>query len=363
MKIIDRYLSLLFLKVFFLSISGIIALYLVIDILEKLDDFLPFHPGMTALVKYFIFKIPLIIVQTTPATILISTVICLGILSRNNEIVAMQTSGIGLLRIFAPVLFVTLFVTAITFCLSEVIVPYTNKRLKYVKIVEIEGKKPIAIFKKNKIWFKGKDTGKDTIYNIRFIDLEKNLLKGFTIFYFNKDFDLVKRIDAKEARWVDESWFLSFGVEREFVRGKILKTVSFEAKKLSIPETIDSFKIVERESTEMSIGELKEYIKRMEMEGSDATKFRVDFHSKISFPVVTVIMAFLGVPFALRASRFGGIPLCIAVSLILGFFFWLIIAITISLGHGGALPPVLAAWLPILIFTLLGSYLFITVHY
>ncbi|MDY6844974.1 MAG: LptF/LptG family permease, partial [Thermodesulfobacteriota bacterium] len=213
--------------------------------------------------------------------------------------------------------------------------------------------------KKDKVWYKSKDA----IYNIRFIDLKKNVLKGFTIFTFNGDFDLVGRIDAKEARWMEGSWLLTSGIERGFARGNIIHAVPFEERTINIPETIDSFKIVEKDSTEMSVSELKTYIRRMEMEGYDTTVLQVDLHSKLSFPVVTLIMTFLGVPFALKTSKFGGIPLCIAVSLLLGFIFWLIIALSVSLGHGGAFPPIVAAWLPNMIFTLLGVYLFITIHY
>ncbi|MDY6844857.1 MAG: LptF/LptG family permease, partial [Thermodesulfobacteriota bacterium] len=150
MKIIDRYILLIFIKVFCLSMSGIIVLYMVIDMLEKLDDLLPFHPAFVAVMKYFILKIPLIITQTIPVAILISTVISLGMLARNYEIVAMQASGIGLIRIFAPILILTLLITVVVFFLNEMIVPYANEKVKYVRVVEIEGKKPVTLFKKDK---------------------------------------------------------------------------------------------------------------------------------------------------------------------------------------------------------------------
>jgi len=88
----------------------------------------------------------------------------------------------------------------------------------------------------------------------------------------------------------------------------------------------------------------------------------VDMYAKISYAFITVIMALLGIPFALRTGRSGGMAFGITLSIVLGFVYWIFFAFCVSLGKSGALPPVLAAWTANITFGILGLYLFLHVR-
>ena len=94
----------------------------------------------------------------------------------------------------------------------------------------------------------------------------------------------------------------------------------------------------------MPLRKLRRYIRKIESEGYDSTPYRVDLQVKISFPVLNVITAFLGIPFALRLPRIRGLAAAVGMSLILGFTFWVLFAVTVSIGQTGLLHPLVAAW-------------------
>ena len=113
-------------------------------------------------------------------------------------------------------------------------------------------------------------------------------------------------------------------------------------------------------SDEMSLRELYREIQEMKLEGKDTLKNRVEFHQKISYPFISIVLALLAIPLSLRSSRHGGVLFCIGINLAMGFVFSFLYAMGISLGFGGFLSPVLAAWGPFLFFSSLGFYLIFT---
>ena len=106
-----------------------------------------------------------------------------------------------------------------------------------------------------------------------------------------------------------------------------------------------------------TIAELGRYVTRIESEGYDATRYRVDFHAKLAFPFTSVIMAILGIGVALYQGKRGGIAIGVAVSIALAFIYILIFQLVLSLGYAGNLHPLLAAWAANLFFGITGLFL------
>lgn len=100
----------------------------------------------------------------------------------------------------------------------------------------------------------------------------------------------------------------------------------------------------------MGFFELYPYIRKLEAEGYDATRYRVDLHGKMAFSIVSIILLVIGISFSLRSERSGGVAQSIGAGVVIGFSYWLVFAFSLSLGRSGTLYPLLAAWLPNLLF-------------
>jgi lipopolysaccharide export system permease protein len=108
----------------------------------------------------------------------------------------------------------------------------------------------------------------------------------------------------------------------------------------------------------MNLSQLGDYIDRIDREGQAPTRYLVDWHDKIAFPLVCLLMAALSVPFAVQVNpRGGGVAVGLALSVVVAFSFWILHTMFIALGHGGYIPPIAAAWAANVIFGLAATIL------
>lgn len=349
MRIVTRYLLAEFLKILILFTISFISLFLVIDFFERIDDFIDSQVEFFKTALYFLFKVPFVMVHMVPVAVLLGIIFSLGLLSRHNEITALRTNGISPYRIFFPFLLASILVVSVSFIINEKIMPSCNSRASRIWNVEVK-KKPMGVLKHEKIWYRGYHS----IYNVQVLNPKKKALQGVTIHKFDEDFNLIQRIDARYANWIDESWHFYDGIIKTIEPDGSISMEAFKEKIIYLPEKMDDFCYVEKTVEEMSYSELKGYVKRIKMEGYDATSYLPDMYAKISFPCVNIIMAIFGFAIMWRIGKHGGIAMGVIIGIGIGFIYWIIHATSISLGHAGILPPILSAWLANLIFSLLA---------
>ena len=365
MFLLHRYVLRRFIYCYVLSATGLIGIFLVVDFFERVDEFIRRDVPYLDLVFYFFYKIPGIAFYMAPQAVLLATVITLAVLARDNEIIAMKAGGIGVVGITLPILGAALVIALLVFASNEYLTPVATKKMNYIFEVKVQKN---AVFetgdlhtdiKREKIWFVAKDGG---IWNIERFDLEKGELNIVSIFYRVDGSSVQKRIDAKEAVWNGKQWEFFDGFVRRFRAGEIDSTVYFEKKIFLIEETLNDFISHNKtfRSQEMSLRELYKEIQEMTLEGKDTLKHRVEFHQKISYPFISIVLALLAIPLSLRSSRHGGVLFCVGINLAMGFVFSFLYAMGVSLGYGGFFSPLFAAWAPFLLFSSLGFYLLFT---
>ena len=122
------------------------------------------------------------------------------------------------------------------------------------------------------------------------------------------------------------------------------------------------FERVETLAKEMNLLQLGVYIEKLEQEGQAATRYVVDWHDKMAFPLSCLIMAALSIPFAIKVNpRGGGVAIGLGLSLVIAFSYWIVHSLFIALGHGAYIPPAAAAWAPNVIFGLTATILLLHV--
>lgn len=356
--IITKYFIREFLKVFSLCIACFVALYILVDLFERLDDMLRNSVPLALILKYYFCSLPFIVYQVTPFAVLLCSFITVGIFNRHNEIMALKAHGVGLFRVLHVFIMISAAAFLLSLWLQEYVLPYTNTQVKEIKNINIKGKSPSKLFKKYHFWYRTQDA----IYNVDFFDPEKNVLQKITILYFDSQFSLERRIDALSAIWDNDGWLLRDVTERIFSPDGSTEATHTESKKVSIQKTPEDFRASRKEAEEMSISGIRNFVKRIRAEGYPTTVYEVEMHAKISYAFVSIIMCIIAIPIALRIGRSGDMAIGIAVSVVIGFFYWLFYAFCLSLGKSGALPPIFAAWTANIAFGLVGAYIFLHVQ-
>jgi lipopolysaccharide export system permease protein len=358
-RVLHRYVLSEFIRLFTLSLSSLIFIYVIILFFQKLQLFTRNQAPLYLIFEYFLYKIPEVMFEwTLPYGVLFATLLTLGTLSRHSEITAMKAGGISLYRIISPLLLFALLVSLFSFVGNEYIAPLAARRTKYLLDVKVRKEEPTSFFKNYKIWYHG-DEG---IFNIQLLDPKEKVLKGLTWYKLSPEFRCIQRTDAREARWVNGKWQLRNGSIRDFTEDGSIRTSRFKEMEISIRENWDSFQRVERKSEEMSYTELRTYIHKISASGYDATRYLVDLHAKAATPLLNLVMVLAGIPFALKTGRSGGLALNIGISVMIGFVCGVTFYVFLSFGKSAVLPPVISVWTPIVLFGLGGALTLMSVR-
>ena len=359
MSILARYILREFLRTFVYGLAVAITLYTVIELFQRLDTFIENRANIVDVIKYLLYLLPGLVVLLCPVAVLLATFITIGILSRNFEIMALRAGGVSLNRIVVPLLVCTFMISIVSAFGSELVAPYATRKAEqtYQKIKGRDyGKMKIS---QNQIWYRGKGV----IYNVKMFNLVNDILEGVTLYYFDTDFRLTKRIDAQRAQWFNNQWVFVNATIRTFHPDKETETMSAEYQVVPLDETPDTFKQEGREPQEMNFLNLKDYIEKTTQEGYDTAQYLADLYAKTSSPFINFIIALFGVPFAIRIGRHGGFALGVTLSFVVGFSYWVFFNICLALGHGGALPPLVSAWIANVIFAALGAWSLLQIRY
>jgi len=357
MSILKRYVFKQFLQIYGLTLGGLVGIFVIIDAFERLDEFVRKSAPISDFVLYYVYKIPFILFFMAPQSVLLATVITLATLSRNNEFTAMKACGISVTRITLPILSASVIIALLVVTLNEFVTPITSTRMNYLYNVQVRLVQDETQQVRNQIWHRSSD---GSIWSIDTYDPVRSLMKGVSIFYYDEGFSIQRRIDAKKVLWNGQQWEFMNGAIRIFKPEEMNQTRFFEKEIFPTPETPDDFKKIHKRLEEMSGRDIYQEILELESQGIDTSQKWVDFNHKLAYPFLAVVLALVGIPLSLRSSRQGGLLFSVAMSLVLGFLFSFLYAFSISLGHGGTLHPVLAAWGPSLLFTCIGLYLLLT---
>jgi LPS export ABC transporter permease LptG len=289
-----------------------------------------------------------------------------GALSRSSEITAMKATGVSLYRIITPVLIVTLLISAGLFAFDEVYLPTANRRQEALLSV-IKNKPAQTFLRPDRKWISGQttDSGEPSrIFYYQFFDADKNVFANLSVFEFQPNtFVLQRRIFAASARWDSRvnRWVFDDGWQRTFTGETVASYQPFTVATFpEIREKPSYFKKENIPSQEMSYSELSRYISDLKQSGFDTTRLSVQLNRKIAYPLITLVMAMLAIPFSLSMGKRGSLT-GIAAAIGLAIAYWVVAGLFEAMGNVNTLPPILAAWSPDLLFGIAGSYLMLRV--
>ena len=371
--ILDEYVMGSFLRNFALVLSSLVVLFIIFTFFELIGDIIRFRTPLVTVGAYLLNLIPFILNSIIPLCALVAVLITFGALNRSSELTAMKATGISLYRIVAPVLVVATLLSALLFVFDETYLPNANRRQEALLSV-IKGKPAQTFLRPDRKWMSGQTNtasgetpGPNSahaeptrIFYYQFFDPDRNVFANLTVFEFQPGtFNLTRRIFASSVRWDDKlnDWVFEDGWQRTFAGESTTSYQTFTVATFpEIHEQPSYFKKVDLQSEQMSYTELSKYIKDLKESGFDTIRLRVQLNHKLAYPLMTLVLAILAIPFALIAGKRGSIA-GIGTAIGVAICYWVIAGIFENLGDVNSLPAILAAWSPDLLFAFAGTYL------
>ncbi len=352
MKKLDNYILKQFILTMLFGLITLMMIFVIIDLMENLDDFLDNNVPNEIIVQYYIAFLPEIIKLMTPVAVLLASLFTTGKLAANNELTAMKAGGMSIYRYMLPLMSVAFFVSCVSVYFSGWIVPYANQHKFSIERKYLS--KSLESSAQTNIYLQ--DGWRRIIY-IAFLDGTTNSGTRTSIQEFS-DTSLItisQRWDGLQFLWdsTSQQWTMKYGQHRIVTRnGEQLTTFdSYTFTNLTFSPK-DIIKKVEKPE-EMNYTELGEFITRQQSSGNDAARWLVDYHNKVAFPFASVIVVLFGIPFSFGKRR-GGIALQVGISAAIVFIYMVFMKISNVFGYNGDLNPLLTAWIANIIFFTAG---------
>ena len=357
LSILDRYILKQLIDVFVLGViiftSIIFASETFTQLIKQISLYgIPFYIA----IMMIILNLPQVFVLTIPISTLFATVMTVNDLSLKSEITIFKACGIGIERISRPIFCFALAMTLLSFFINEFIVPIASVQSKSLAIYSLEQKH----IPENKMNFTVKDIDKEGNLKRLFYAqwCKDKTLNNVTVVDIS-DKKNIRIVQAKKGSTSDYGWKFDNGVAYTISKdGKIFNTSLFEESNISFGIG-DVNEMVKESTSEFNFFKLMRHIqkKKKEMPKKEKLEYQINLFDKLALPATTFALAIIGIPLAITPPRVR-FNRGFLFSIFIIFVYYVIRAFSLNLGATGQVTPFLAAWLPVVIISVIGAYLF-----
>ncbi len=347
MSLLSRYVCRVFAQYFGLGLSICAALVFLIELFDRIDNFIDHQAHWLDVVYYLSLRLPDILYLMVPVACLLASVLTFSTLNKHNEIVAMRAAGVAPLRLALPLFGLGVVACCLLLVTQEYVLPYTSRTERQVWRARIQGKSDadLGAFKTEGIWYRRSNR----IWQVERSYMMENRLAWVTIYKMTPEGNIRQRIDAQEAYWEGDGWRLRQGSVRTFSVSAHFATAPqhFTEQWFDFPERPTDISALPKGPDDMGLSESLAYAQQSQRQGlsQHGRRYLVAFHGKLAFAAVCIIMVGFGAPMALASNRSGGTARAIALTLVCGFSYWILHSLAMALGQSGYLPPLVAAWM------------------
>lgn len=358
-SLLDRYVVKMFTSTFLLVLLSGVSIYVVADLTQQMENILKNKISGSVVFDYYKYLSLQLGYEIAPVAVLVTILVVFGLLSKTNEVVAAKALGVSLYRLALPALVAAAVVALLAAVLQFRVLPASNARVAQLRD-EIRGKSSTRTYRRaDRQWLFGQGR---YIYNYLHYDSEQKSLQRLQVFEFDDDYQLARRFYSNTASFLGDAWLFDSGWVRSYEGPSVLEYQTFDEPVIDYyPETPEYFESEFKKPEAMSYNELKEHILEVQASGQAAPELEVELHKKISFPIVSLVMGLVALPFSFRLGRKGTLY-GVGVGILLGMVFYGVFAFGSTLGETGALPPLVAVWSPSIAFAIFSLYLLLGVR-
>lgn len=346
MRLLDKYFSREYLKLYFMLIPFFITFFLLTDFFTSITN-LKEEAKLLAVVQYYLLQIPHLFSLLSPLGVLMGTLLTITHLGGTYQIQAAQISGVAIKRIVLPLLTIGIIISFVILFLDQTLIFRANQVAQRLNQENFLGPPPEEIQRNIFI-----HVPPSYLFYIRAFDPKQSKMENILIYERSSP----PRITvAKEASWVKNGWLLEQGMD--YTLGQELEGISFEKRFLPLDKGSDYFSKKYFPPEKMNIAELNRQINEYRKSGLVILDLEAELNFKISYPFANFILLFLGIPLGILLRK-GGRGASFGLSLIIGFGYYQTMAFSKILAKSGAISPFVVAWLPNFIFLAVGIYLY-----
>ncbi len=355
---IDRYLIKRFLTTYVFAVFIIVMVILVIDFVEKNDNFLETKPSNRAIfLDYYMNLAPYWANYISPLMIFISTVFFTAKMASHTEIIAILGSGTSFRRLMYPYFIGSGIVAIYSFIMVGWVLPKAN-----IPRIDFQNK-----YIENDFYFSGRDihmaVQKNVYAYLSSYDIGSNTAYDFTLEKM-EDNRLVEKLSARRATYDDslKKWKL---YDYQIRKLGIMKDQMTYTPAVPLDTSINMFpsdftNAKNRQET-MTIPELQGYIDLINSRGAEGVEiYKIEYYQRFATPFAVVILAIMGLIVSARKAR-GGVGLQIAIGFVLAFLYIIFYILSKGIAEAGSMNPILAVWLPNIVFTVVSVVMYFTV--
>lgn len=355
MKILDWYILKKFLKSYVFVVLVIELVVVIIHITENNENYINHELGFVLIAGYYLDYIPYIANMIAPITIFITVVFMTSQLAQHSEIIAMLSSGISFRRLMRPYMFGALIIAGFSFYFGGWVIPNGNKERVAFELQYIKG---AYHFTEKNIHIKIAPT---TMLYLQSYNVSNNVGYKPTLETID-DGILLNKLEATRMEWQTETekWRLQNWKKREingmdeiFSFGKTMDT-TLQILPKDFASDYSRFET-------LTMNELYEYIDVLEMRGADDLEvYEIEKYIRYTAPFAALILTFIGLGVSARKAR-GGAGFQIALGFLLAFIYIIFFIFSRTSAEAGNIAPIIAIWIPNIIFTIIGLLIYQTV--
>ncbi|MDR3626659.1 MAG: LptF/LptG family permease [Ignavibacteriaceae bacterium] len=347
MKIIDKYLIKQFLQTVVFGIISFTMIFVVINMVENIGNFLDQSVPFPIILHYYLVFSPEIIKLMTPVAVLFAALFTVGKAANLSELTAIKAGGVSLYRFMVPFLITAFAISLFSIYFSGYVVPMANETKEKIEVKYLDSG---YNYLGSNIFFQDSKT---RIVSISYFDNSRNQAIKVSIEEFSKDdpTNIISRIDAQNMTYdtVAHIWTAHNGIQRTLTsdnqNASFFTTLQLNYLNFK-PEDLSS---KQQKPENMNLSELNKLIDSQKRAGNDPTSTLIEFYSRISFPMASIIVVFFGLPISANKRR-GGLAVQVGVNILVTFIYLVFMQISLAFGKNGALSPLLTAWSANLIF-------------
>jgi LPS export ABC transporter permease LptG/LPS export ABC transporter permease LptF len=352
-NILDRYISTIYLRTAAISFAALLGIFYIGTFIDKSERLFKGQTTGGTVLQLLGFMTPQFVYYVIPLAALLSVLVTFGLLSRSSELSVMKACGISLYRIAAPLLILSLAWSGILFSLEQRLLARANEQADRIDS-QIRGREARTSSPLSRTWLIGRD---GDIYHYTQYDPQTKGLQNLAIYRPAKTgWQLESQLFAPRAVFSGSEWLGASGWQQDFAgRGR---WTAFSQRTLPL-EPPDYFETQQPIAEMMTVPELRRFIEEQAATGINVVPLTIDLQKKLAFPLVTVVMTLLAIPFGMTTGKRGTLY-GIGIGIVLALSYWVVGNVFAAIGKAGMLDPILAGWAPNILAAGSAAYLMLT---
>lgn len=327
----------------------LVSLGLFFIFVRELDDVGRGSYGLLQAIEFVLYSMPGKMVEYLPIAVLLGSILSLGSLAANSEIIAMQASGMSIGRLLTAVMQAAAVLALTGFLIGDWIVPDSEARSR--ELLSLTGRDSSILHSEQGIWIKD---------DFRVVHVGALFPQGFArdieIFELDGEGGIAASMKAARAVPVDGAWELQ-QVTKSPVGPSPAAVETFDRLRYEGKLSLDLLQVLTIEPRQMSVRDLLAYLNFLDENRLDSRVEHLILWKKISSPITVFVMCLLAIPFVLGSQRQSSSGQRVLIGILLGVGFVVCERLLTQLGSHFAIHPLVISLLPNLLFLLLAVYL------